>query len=233
MLPFAIADGPTNMATDEVLLRSAAAGVGSLRFYGWSQPTLSLGYFQSEKLRRSDPALAAIPFVRRPSGGEMLVHHHELTYALGLPRGTEKWALRMHQIVIAALAAFGIDATFHVADASRQRHGPLCFHHFAAGDVLIGGAKVVGSSQRKHRGAVLQHGGILLAQSPLTPSLPGIRELTGRQLGAKQVAQAIRTAFETATSARLVEQSLTVAETEQVLQLIMDKYATDEWNCKR
>src|SRR5437588_9911435 len=85
LLPYAVADGAHNMAADEVLLEGASAGVASLRFYGWSEPTLSLGYFQSAAVRRTDPRLAALPYVRRPTGGMTLVHHHELTSALALP----------------------------------------------------------------------------------------------------------------------------------------------------
>ena len=115
LLPYTVADGATNMATDEALLGAALAGVATLRFYGWSPPTLSLGYFQKEQVRLSDPLLAGLPFVRRPSGGETLVHHHELTYALALPRswlGGERWPVRMHDIIRDALASFGIDAQF-------------------------------------------------------------------------------------------------------------------------
>jgi lipoate-protein ligase A len=51
LLPYADADGPTNMAADETLLDSAVAGVASLRFYGWTSATASLGYFQPAKVR--------------------------------------------------------------------------------------------------------------------------------------------------------------------------------------
>src|SRR5262245_26411902 len=87
LLPYAVADGPHNMAADEALLGSAVAGTASLRFYGWSPPTLSLGYFQPEGVRRRDARLAGLPYVRRPSGGRTLVHDRELTYALALPPG--------------------------------------------------------------------------------------------------------------------------------------------------
>src|SRR5262245_51580642 len=101
LLPYAIADGPHNMAADEVLLEAAIAGVASLRFYGWSEATVSLGYFQPECRRLDDERLARLPFVRRPSGGDALVHHHEVTYALALPPGRpwhagEPWPRRMH-----------------------------------------------------------------------------------------------------------------------------------------
>src|SRR5262249_21106303 len=103
LLPYALADGPHNMAAHAVLLEAAAQGVASLRFYGWSAATPSLGYFQSERLRHADPRLAELPYVRRPSGGATLVHHHEVTYALGLPAGSlwqtgESWLRRMHAI---------------------------------------------------------------------------------------------------------------------------------------
>src|SRR5689334_22732481 len=96
---FALADGPTNMAVDETLLEAAAAGTASLRFYGWSAATLSLGYFQ-----RAADRLVALPWVRRPSGGGAIVHHLEVTYCLALPAGRpwqsgESWLPRVHTLI--------------------------------------------------------------------------------------------------------------------------------------
>lgn len=59
----------------------------------------------------------------------------------------------------------------------------LCFLRRSPGDVLVQSAdgsietKIVGSAQRRARGAVLQHGSILFAQSPFTPELPGLCEM--------------------------------------------------------
>src|SRR5262245_46078587 len=118
LLPFAVADGPLNMATDEVLLHSAAAGQASLRFYGWTEATLSLGYFQHAARRLDDPLLRELPFVRRPTGGDALVHHHELTYCLAVPseraRSSALPWLMMHEIIAASLAEFSIEAHLHV-----------------------------------------------------------------------------------------------------------------------
>src|SRR5439155_20983762 len=118
LLPDAVADGPANMADDEMLLRSAAKGRASLRFYAWTEATLSLGYFQPAARRLDDPLLRDLPFVRRPTGGDALVHHHELTYCLAVPAGRgwqsdERW-LRMHAIIAAALAELGVAAHLHV-----------------------------------------------------------------------------------------------------------------------
>jgi lipoate-protein ligase A len=229
LLPYAVADGPTNMATDEALLKAATGGVACLRFYGWSQPTLSLGYFQKESIRRGDPLWEALPFVRRPTGGETLVHHHELTYALilpagfGLPHGA--WPGRMHQIIAQALAAFGITARLVKTTAASQ--GPLCFHHFTAGDLLIGASKVAGSAQRRRHGALLQHGGILLARSPHAPSLPGICELTGHDLTPQALQQAVVQSFQVAF--HLGDKT---AQQPAIRQL-ETKYRRAAWNSRR
>src|SRR5262249_52131538 len=104
LLPTETADGPHNMAADEVLLEAAVGGVPPLRFYRCPGAPRAAGSFQLERLRHATPALAALPFVRRPSGGDTLVHHHELTYALGLPagppwQGDEPWPRRMHRVI--------------------------------------------------------------------------------------------------------------------------------------
>ncbi len=235
LLPYRIADGPHNMAADEILLESAAEGTPSLRFYGWSAPTVSLGYFQSCALR-GDSSLADLPFVRRASGGMTLVHHHEVTYALAMPssllRPGESWICRMHHIVRAALAEFGVTAQTH-SPPDHHPPGALCFHHFTAGDLLVGSAKVVGSAQRKLRGALLQHGGIMLAQSPYTPSLPGIRELTGHDLKGEAICVAVRRVFEYDTGWSLEPTDWAEFERRRVEELVQVRYGRTEWNEKR
>jgi lipoyl(octanoyl) transferase len=179
LLPLQSADGPHNMAADETLLESAAAGRASLRFYTWSEATVSLGYFQPDEPRRQDTVLAALPFVRRPSGGDALVHHHELTYALAVPaeREWQTCMCQMHHIIADALREWNIAVELCAAERLLASPTFLCFRHLTPGDVLLGPAKIVGSAQRRRRG-LLQHGAILLAASPFAPVLPGIRELS-------------------------------------------------------
>ena len=106
--PLQAGDGPTNMALDEAMLLATEQGLASFRFYTWSEATLSLGYFQPAELRLSDPRLASLPWVRRSSGGAAILHHHELTYCLALPSGSEwrsqeSWVCRFHHLVVKAL----------------------------------------------------------------------------------------------------------------------------------
>jgi lipoyl(octanoyl) transferase len=238
LLPYAAADGPHNMAADEVLLRSAAEGTASLRFYGWTEATLSLGYFQPERLRSADERLAGLPYVRRPSGGDTLVHHHEVTYALALPPGQpwhsgESWLCRMHQIIQMALNELEVPCRLHSAVGKPQFTGSLCFQHFSDADVILANAKIVGSAQRRQRGALLQHGAILLAGSPFTAALPGIRELAGKTLAIEEVCTAVERAFARSTGWELVAGVWTAAERLSIAELVVAKYTQDAWNRKR
>ena len=239
LLPYASADGPTNMAGDEALVRSAALGAASLRFYGWTSATVSLGYFQPATVRLADSRLASLPWVRRPSGGATLVHHHELTYALALPAGSpwqagEPWLMRMHRIITAALADCGLPEKVELVGNSPVKHGDmLCFQQYTPGDVLCAGRKIVGSAQRKYRQALLQHGSVLLAQSEHTPSLPGIRELAGVTLPAEQMRESIERRFVDETGWRTEASAWTEQETTWSRDLVAEKYVTAAWNEKR
>jgi lipoyl(octanoyl) transferase len=146
-LPTESADGPTNMARDEALLLSAEKGVASFRLYTWSEATLSLGYFQPEALRQSDPLLATLPFVRRSSGGGAIVHHREVTYALALPNGLpwqtkESWLCRMHHLLVEVLRTFGVESRTVVCGEEKKLGEVLCFQHQTPGDLLIGKEKI-------------------------------------------------------------------------------------------
>ncbi|NIL97049.1 MAG: lipoate--protein ligase family protein, partial [Planctomycetales bacterium] len=58
----------------------------------------------------------------------------------------------------------------------------LCFLRRAAGDVLVGGTKIAGSAQRRRRGAVLQHGSVLLQTSESSPELAALNDLAQRPI---------------------------------------------------
>jgi lipoate-protein ligase A len=238
-LPFHVAEGAWNMAADETLLQAAASGIASFRLYGWSQPTLSLGYFQSSAASRAYPRLGELAWVRRPSGGAALVHHLEVTYALALPLGApwqrcgESWLRRMHVLLADALATLGVSARMCGDQEERKLGDVLCFLHHTPADLLIGEAKIVGSAQRKQRGALMQHGSILLAASPWTPQLPGIRELAGVSLSAPTLAAAVTEHLTKQTGWQLLWSEWTPSEREHIEELAAGKYSQPAWNSKR
>lgn len=227
------------MAADEALLEAAAAGIASLRFYGWSQPTLSLGYFQAAEAARSFPRLGELAWVRRPSGGAALVHHLEVTYALALPPGApwqkrgESWLWRMHGILRDALAALGVAVRLCGEEEGQKRGEVLCFLHHTPGDVLIGEDKITGSAQRKMRGALLQHGSLLLTASPFTPQLPGSRELTGQDISPHNLCSATIESFTHHTGWKIEPAAWDDALRRRSEEIAAAKYTQNAWNGKR
>jgi len=180
------ASGAWNMAVDEVLWQWAGeTGRCAWRLYGWSEPTLSLGYFQPYADRARHPSSMACPIVRRPSGGAAIVHDRELTYSLALPATHPLAAQRaiLYKLVafalIDALAEFGIRASL-VTRSDQPQLDPqpfLCFQRRAPGDVIVGTLKVAGSAQRRSRQAVLQHGCVLLGRSAAAPEITGLESI--------------------------------------------------------
>lgn len=175
--------GPWNMALDEQLLASAAEGQATLRFYQWSEPTMSLGYFQSLAERETHTASRDCTIVRRASGGGAILHDHELTYSIAVPvrNRFSTYATHLydaaHDTLVETLAEWQIAAEKCLIPDDSHPQPFLCFERRASGDVILDRKKIVGSAQRRNRGAVLQHGSILLARSAYAPELPGIAEL--------------------------------------------------------
>jgi lipoate-protein ligase A len=236
LLPFETLPGPAQMAADEAMLHTAAErGVASLRFYAWSEPTVSLGYFQPAADRAGFP----LPWVRRATGGAALVHHHELTYALALPPGRDwhdpgrNWTCRMHHTIRDALAPRGVRLRAVVCGEEKKLGPVLCFLHQTPGDLLCDGAKVVGSAQRKQKGAVLQHGGILLRRSEFAPALAGVAELSGVDLSADEVMRAVAGRFAADTGWPLEPGEWTADDLARRAEVGRDKYAAAAWNDKR
>lgn len=234
LLPTFAAPGATNMALDETLLRSALdRRVASLRCYTWAEPTLSLGYFQKHTER-----LPGVAWVRRPTGGDAILHHHELTYCLALPAGppwhtAESWLCRFHRVVAEAMRKLGVE-TQAVECGQEQRLGPfLCFQHQTPADLRIAGHKVVGSAQRRPHGAMMQHGSILLRTSPHAPAVPGIAELSGVTIELPDLEVALAAALVNETGWTVEPGDWTTAERRAAAELDRDKYATAAWNEKR
>ena len=177
------ASGSWNMAVDEALLESAVERrTCALRLYRWSEATLSLGYFQPEDAR-NHPRFAALPAVRRLSGGGAILHHDELTYSCAIPPGHPLAAdplrlyVRVHEQIISLLNDCQIAAGLRGEVLRGQDEPFLCFGRGDPRDIVLAGHKIVGSAQRRRRGAILQHGALLLEHSTHAPEFPGLFNL--------------------------------------------------------
>lgn len=193
-------DGPGNMAIDAALLDAVkAGGAPVVRLYRWSPATLSFGRNQPARDRYDREAAAdrGIAFVRRPTGGQAVLHDDELTYAvvapvsvIGKPRAAYG---RINRALVDGLVRLGVraavagagglgsgsgiggrgsgfvaeDAGSTAGQSSSSGHDwdAACFRRPERGEVVVGGAKLVGSAQRMEDRVILQHGSILVGGS--------------------------------------------------------------------
>ncbi|BBO35486.1 lipoate--protein ligase family protein [Lacipirellula parvula] len=86
----------------------------------------------------------------------------------------------------ASSATLAVEPTVNVEETDAAAEPFLCFARRTSADVVLPGSvsaeppvKIVGSAQRRRRGAVLQHGSILLDRSPAAPELAGIEQISG------------------------------------------------------
>lgn len=213
------------MAVDEALLHAAArTALPTLRLYSWQQPTLSLGHFQDVTARQAHEPSLACPLVRRASGGGAILHDHELTYSIVLPQAASSLAAPdlyqlAHRSLIEVLTSRGVPCALHQDCSSSKAvskssvHEPfLCFQRRTCFDIVSCAQKIVGSAQRRRKGAVLQHGSILLATSECAPELPGVRELTGANIEIRELASAWMPALAEALKMTTYEGGLTEEE---------------------
>lgn len=172
-LPNAYGDAFTNMAVDAALLETVPPGAVCLRHYGWSEPAFTYGYSQSlEAVRTVLPD--GVQACRRMSGGGIVDHRNDWTYALHLhseaacaqTRPTTLYAL-VHQAIADALRATGQDCQLapcprHCSERPPLASGPeTCFLQPVMNDVLNAeGRKVAGAAMKRTRSCLLLQGSI-------------------------------------------------------------------------
>lgn len=261
--------GVMNMAIDEALLNFVdQQQTIVLRLYQWSEPTLSLGYFQRLEDRSLHPHSRNLPVVRRATGGGAIVHHHDLTYSLCIPQlqssvgaapavyhavhgAVVSW-LRARDVpadqwsdspssdskLVNALRRSALSADESTAVGPARSSGEfLCFRRRSAGDVVANEHKVLGSAQRRAKGALLQHGSLLLATSDYAPSLTGLSQMSPRsnfrvadlRQYARELKQQISAAIATVTKVNCSEEFTRVLELEQRAMENVAKFSEDAW----
>ena len=229
------------MAVDEALLQDARQnGIPTLRFYAWYPATLSLGYFQPANDRMDHEASRSTPLVRRASGGGAILHDREITYSLTLPKNvvSDYSEECCYQLVHLALQEVlnESDIDFRLAESiAKQEEGArfLCFQRRSCGDGLIGSHKVLGSAQRRVRGALLQHGSLIIERSPFAPELPGVSDLAVLKWSSEQLIQRWSSSIATRLNRQLVPGSLQLAERDIADRVRCAKYSQNTWNLKR
>lgn len=232
-----------NMAVDEVLLENAASsGQLALRFYGWAKPSISLGYFQAYDDRRQHPTSLDCPLVRRTSGGGALIHDtpdHDLTYSLAVPdvprRSQAQQTLyhQMHDAVRRAVRELALEPRLCEPDEADVRRPFLCFLRRSPGDLLVGDHKIMGSAQRRSAAAVLQHGTLLLAQSPAAPELFGLSQLCRQEVSSDAILERWRYHLHQIWPVAWTDQPLSDQEVARAHEKVAKKFGHPVWNRRR
>jgi lipoyl(octanoyl) transferase len=162
---------PFNMALDEALLEAMPRlAKPVLRFYGWTEPAASFGYFQ--KYADVERLTSLRPLVRRPTGGGLVFHDTDWTYSFVVPPSDPWYALtatesyrRVHQWI---QAAFGrLDFPTELAAACHKSQPGQCFQGHEMFDLLWRRRKIAGAAQRRTRHGLLIQGSTQPGSLPL------------------------------------------------------------------
>lgn len=213
--------GAANMARDLALLGEAGDGARpTLRFYRWEPPAVSLGAAQKaeEEVNVDFCRARGIDIVRRPSGGGAILHADELTYSFtAAVTAHPAFAdlLESYYAIIEGLrrglAQLGVTTEIRGGKESGgpERFRP-CFALASRHDLTAGGRKIIGSAQRRRRGAFLQHGslpltydrtlveGVFRRPENFFARATSLADLLGGLPPENQVRQALREGVETA-----------------------------------
>ncbi|MFC5049549.1 biotin/lipoate A/B protein ligase family protein [Rubritalea spongiae] len=208
--------GEENMAVDQLLLEGLAERP-MLRFYQWSEPTVSLGYF--EKLSDAQRAFAAdgLHYVRRWTGGGIVDHRVDQTYSLLIPKGHVVEQLRgsasyfaIHRALAASLQEVGIACSIVEEDLVGESRA--CFEKPVAFDILdAGGKKLAGAGQRRTRDGLLHQG-----------SVQGVQEV-------RQWQQSFRGDL----ADREHKKDIAAELLDDVCELVAERYGSESWLLKR
>jgi len=249
-----------NMAIDETLMFLQDEGtLPTLRFYGWTRPSFSFGYFQNipEEVDMHKCNERGIDLVRRPTGGGTVIHSWDQTYSVIasqkcplIPKDILASYQLISQCIIAGLRKLGIKAEHYAdkfdSDATLQN---ICLTNPTKYDVLIAGKKVAGAAQRRKKKAMLHQGYIALDMPPddvtglvykgenVSQSVEAfsiaINSISQPKLTRGELQKALVCGCEETLDINLVSDELSPDEIEMANHLTVTKYETEEWMERR
>lgn len=154
-----------NMAIDESNLIYGDRDQIVIRFFGWENPTVSIGTFQKiDEINTNYLKENKILLVRRPTGGKGVYHDYELTYSIVIPRDHPIYSLdvidsykEISSVFIESLKKFKISASLTKKSGTQEG---FCFSSQNYYEISFNGKKIIGSAQRRKREGILQQGSI-------------------------------------------------------------------------
>lgn len=240
VLPTRTAGAAENMATDFLLLqRYPVPAAPRFRHYDWRGPAVTFGYAQKISFVRENVAARVaesdgrLELCRRATGGGVVDHRQDWTYALVLPRGhafeemraTQSYRL-VHEALAAALRDQGVPAVTKPAptpdleapESSAPLRADVCFDRAEIHDVIneVSGAKIAGAAQKRNKHGLLLQGSIW---RPAAGATVGWDVFEAAFLG--QLAAALGCPAETVPWPEFNEDEVGA---------LIDQYSSTEWN---
>ncbi len=204
-------NGPEQMALDEALFENASRPI--LRTYSWAEEWVTFGFSQSQSAVAK--AVGSMPLVRRWTGGGIVEHRGDFTFALIVPRTDAFAKIRpcesyrvIHRAMAQALEHAGTAVT--LAGPVPAMAPGACFVGTPAEADLLGadGLKVCGGAQRRTQQGILHQGSLQQTDIP-----PGLSNALAFQLSDR------------------VEKFVPQTDlNDRVTELISARYGSDAWN---
>lgn len=246
------------MAIDEAVLTEIAQGnsPGTLRFYGWSPPAISIGYFQSleEEIDLAACKQYGVDYVRRITGGGAVLHEHEITYSMYIPEALaresgfvplgilESYA-KICGGILKGLSSLGLKSQFVPLNDIVVMH--------QSGSLR----KISGNAQTRKNGIILQHGTILLKVDvdkmfsllkvpsekmkgklieDVKQRVTSVSSVCGRDVSFEEGLGLLQKGFaEEFSGVTFAEGNLSATESALAEKFAKEKYGAYEWNKKR
>jgi lipoate-protein ligase A len=246
------AKGSLNMAVDEFLFDALTDEPRTvLRFYQWERPTASLGYSQTggNVLDLAFCRAKGIDVVRRITGGKMVLHHREMTYAVASsdqsvfsPTLGGSYKI-ISQALMNGLVKMGLHPSLAQKAPLFYAKGNLpCFSRPARDEIEVDGKKIVGSAQKRAGIKFLQHGSIPLQHdeallrsvsrlkaSPEEIHMTSLSETLGMDVDFRWAVNHLVDGFADFFKVRFTPLTFTKQEREKIKNLQKNKYENNDW----
>ena len=166
------------MAIDEAIFLAYRQGLvpPTIRFYGWENPAISIGYTQNPRkdLELENIKKNNIQLVRRLTGGSSVLHQDELTYSIvkNLSNKAQKRIFEDYKLINLGLAIglnkAGIRTELHKLknqEKQKTKNAASCLTSTSLYEVKVKNKKIAGSAQRRYHNFLLQQGFIICSNS--------------------------------------------------------------------
>ncbi len=242
--------GWMHMAIDIALSESVQNGLSApvLRFYRWQPACVTLGKFQPVEgnIQIDYCREMGIDISRRPTGGRAIFHDDEVTFSIiisekdlpGAGSNVMESYRALGTAMVCGMRKLGLSAelvdihtnSFSEAASVSTVANPACFAARARCDLMVNGAKIIGSAQMRRDGVILQQNSLPLNinfplwneifyrsdwQKVAAGKAVSLNEAAGRIIPEEEVIAALKSGFSEELGIKWIDSEITAEEMER------------------